>query len=70
MPMKQDHKDQAKRLKELVDIANDQTFQDVVSAVENDQNAISQANQNPEAYLKSKGVRLPHGAKVTFKDHP
>ena len=70
MPMKQEHKKQATKLRELAEIADDPAFQEAVSVLENDATARGQAKQNPEAYLKSKGVKLPQGAQVTFKENP
>lgn len=70
MPMKQEHKGQAKKLRELAELADDPRFQEALSVLETDAAARRQAKQNPEAYLKAKGVRLPQGAQVTFKENP
>lgn len=66
--MKDQHRKAAQELKAAADLANDEKLQDALAALEDDDNARKRAKQDPEGYLKEKGVKLPAGAKVTFDE--
>ena len=66
--MKEEHKKAAQELKAAAELANDAKLQDALAALEDDETARTKAKQDPEGYLKGKGIKLPPGAKVTYEE--
>jgi len=54
---------------ELQRFAHDPHYQAALNALENNEgDSRARAKQDPEGYLRSHGVNIPPGARVTFQD--
>lgn len=69
MPKPEEHKRQARALEQLSRLASDSKMDEATDDLYDDRdNARSKAKQDPAGFLRSKGVRLPDGARVEWHD--
>lgn len=69
MPKPEEHKKQARGLEKLARLATDRKMEQATDDLFDDRdNARQKAKQDPEGFLRSKGVDIPEGAEVTYQE--
>ncbi len=69
MPKPDEHKKQARALERLARLATDPKMDKATDDLFDDRdNARQKAKQDPAGFLRSKGVDIPEGAKVTYEE--